>query len=138
MQSFKMEEGIAEATPEPEPTPTEDLGTAEAPLTVAKALEIINGYEDSGESTTEAYVKGVIVSVDSYNSQYKSITYWISDDGTENGKMQVYSGKGLDGADFAAKTDLNKGAIVVVKGKLKKFMQSGTAKPEINSGKISV
>lgn len=134
LQSFKMEEGIAEATPEPEPTPTEDLGTAEAPLTVAKALEIINGYEDSGESTTEAYVKGVIVSVDSYNSQYKSITYWISDDGTENGKMQVYSGKGLDGADFAAKTDLNKGAIVVVKGKLKKFMQSGTAKPEINSG----
>ena len=134
LQSFKMEEGIAEATPEPEPTPTEDLGTAEAPLTVAKALEIINGYEDSGESTTEAYVKGVIVSVDSYNSQYKSITYWISDDGTENGKMQVYSGKGLNGADFAAKTDLNKGAIVVVKGKLKKFMQSGTAKPEINSG----
>lgn len=134
LQSFKMEEGIAEATPAPEPTPTEDLGTAEAPLTVAKALEIINGYEDSGESTTEAYVKGIIVSVDNYNSQYKSITYWISDDGTENGKMQVYSGKGLNGADFAAKTDLNKGAIVVVKGKLKKFMQSGTAKPEINSG----
>ena len=132
LQSFKMEEGIAEATPAPEPTPTEDLGTADAPITVAKALETINGYADGKESSTEAYVKGVIVSVDNYNSQYKSITYYISDDGTENGKLQVYSGKGLNGADFAAKTDLNKGAIVVVKGKLKKYVKDSNVTPEIN------
>jgi RPA family protein len=132
LQSFKMEEGIAEDTPAPVPTPTEDLGTAEAPLTVAKALETINGYADGKESSTDAYVKGIIVSVDNYNSQYKSITYYISDDGTENGKLQVYSGKGLNGADFAAKTDLNKGAIVVVKGKLKKYVKNETVTPEIN------
>ena len=47
-----MEEGIAQNNDEP--TPTEDLGTAEAPLTVAKALEIINGYEAAGESKTDA------------------------------------------------------------------------------------
>ena len=132
LQSFKMEEGIAEATPEPEPTPTEDLGTAEAPLTVAKAIETINGYADAGTSSADAYVKGIIVSVESYNSQYKSITYWISDDGTENGKMEVYSGKGLNGADFTAKTDLNKGAVVVVKGKLKKYVNNGTVVPEFD------
>lgn len=132
LQSFKMEEGIAQTTPPTPPTPTEDLGTAENPITVAKALETINGYAEGKESSTEAYVKGVIVSVENYNSQYKSITYYISDDGTENGKLQVYSGKGLNGADFAAKTDLNKGAIVVVKGKLKKYVKDSNVTPEIN------
>ncbi len=130
-----------EDVPAPYDTPTgggtggggsEDLGTAENPITVAKALETINGYADGKESSTEAYVKGVIVSVENYNSQYKSITYYISDDGTENGKLQVYSGKGLNGADFAAKTDLNKGAIVVVKGKLKKYVKDTNVTPEIN------
>ena len=132
LQTFKMEEGIAEATPEPDPTPTEDLGTAEAPLTVTKALEIIDSYEAAGESKTDAYVKGKIVSVDNYNSTYKSITYYISDDGTATKQLQVYSGKGLNGADFASKSDLNPGATVVVKGKLKKFVKNDVITPEIN------
>ena len=130
LQSFKMEEGIAQNNDEP--TPTEDLGTAEAPLTVAKALEIINGYEAAGESKTDAYVKGKIVSVDNYNSTYKSITYYISDDGTSAKQLQVYSGKGINGADFSSKSDLNPGATVVVKGKLKKFVKNETVTPEIN------
>ena len=133
LQSFKKEEGIAQNNDEPdEPTPTEDLGTAEAPLTVAKALEIINGYEAAGESKTDAYVKGKIVSVDNYNSTYKSITYYISDDGTSAKQLQVYSGKGINGADFSSKSDLNPGATVVVKGKLKKFVKNETVTPEIN------
>ena len=132
LQSFKIEEGIAEYTPDPAPTPTEDLGTAEAPLTVAKALEIINGYENAGESKNDAYVKGKIVSVASYNSTYKSITYYISDDGTATNQLQVYSGKGLNGADFSAKGDLNAGATVVIKGKLKKYVQGDKVTPEIN------
>ena len=132
LQSFKMEEGIAEGTPTPEPQPTEELGTADAPLTVAKALEIINGYADGGASSGDAYVKGIIVSVQSYNSNYKSITYYISDDGTATNQLQVYSGKGLNGADFAAKTDLTAGATVVVKGQLKKYVNSSGTTPEIN------
>lgn len=115
-----------------EPAPTADLGTADAPLNVAKALEIINGYEAAGSSPTDAYVKGKIVSVQSYNSQYKSITYYISDDGTETNQLQVYSGKGLNGADFAAKEDLTVGATVVVKGQLKKYVKNDVVTPEIN------
>lgn len=132
LQNFKMEEGTAQITPEPEPTPTEELGTAEAPLTVTKALEIINSYEAAGESKTDAYVKGKIVSVDNYNSTYKSITYYISDDGTAAKQLQVYSGKGLNGADFSSKSDLNPGATVVVKGKLKKYVKNDAVTPEIN------
>ncbi len=107
--------------------PSGNLGTAESPITVAKALETINGYEEGKQSDVEAYVKGKIVSVDSYNEKYKSITYYISDDGTETNKMQVYSGKGLNGADFSAVSDLKVGSVVVIKGYLKKYKNT----PEI-------
>ena len=46
-------------------------------------------------------------------SRYKSITYYISDDGKSK-DMQVYSGKGLNGADFASKEDLKVGQKVTI------------------------
>ncbi len=133
LQAFTVEEGVAQNSETPEdPTIDEGLGTADAPITVAKALEIINSYDAAGESKTEAYVKGKIVSVDQFNSTYKSITYYISDDGTATSQLQVYSGKGLNGADFNSKDDLKRGAVVVVKGKLKKYVKGDTVTPEIN------
>ena len=108
-----------------------NLGTKDAPLTVAKALEIINALADGGE-TADAYVKGTISQVTSYNSTYKSITYYISDDGKTTNELQVYSGKGQNGADFAAKEDLSVGDQVVIKGKLKKYVKNGNVTPEIN------
>ena len=108
-----------------------NLGTKDAPLTVAKALEIINALADGGE-TADAYVKGTISQVTSYNSTYKSITYYISDDGKTTNELQVYSGKGLNGAEFAAKEDLSVGDQVVIKGKLKKYVKNGNVTPEIN------
>ena len=125
--------GKTERTGGTTPQPASDLGTAEAPITVAKALEIIEGYEAAGASATDAYVKGKIVKVDSYNEKYSSLTYYISDDGTETKQLQVYSGKGLNGAAFASVNDLTVGAVVVVKGQLKKYAaKDGTTTPEIN------
>ena len=113
-------------------TPSSDLGTKDAPITVAKALEAINAMDDSGETETEAFVKGKISKIQSFNDKYKSITYYISDDGTENKELQIYSGKNIGGADFTAATDLTAGDEVIVKGKLKKFMKNGEAIPEMN------
>ena len=113
-------------------TPSSNLGTKDAPLTVAKALDAINALEDSGETGTEAYVKGKISQVQSFNDKYKSITYYISDDGTETKQLQIYSGKNIGGAEFASIEDLSVGDVVVVKGKLKKFMKNGEAIPEMN------
>ena len=112
-------------------TPSGDLGTKDAPITVAQALAAINKLADGGE-TGDAYVKGIISKVQSFNATYKSITYYISDDGKETSELQVYSGKGLNGADFAAKEDLAAGDIVVVKGKLKKYVKGDLVTPEIN------
>lgn len=119
-----------------EPT-GETIGTKEAPITVAKALEEINKLENGKTTSSEAYVKGKISKVDRFNDQYKSITYYISDDGTETNQLQVYSGKGLNGADFAAITDLSVGQEVIVLGKLKKYVKDDNVTPEIDqSSKI--
>ena len=126
-------------TDEGSSTPTGEYGTKDAPLTVAKALEVINSLEPAG-SVSPAYVKGKISKVQSFNDKYKSITYYISDDGSDTNALQVYSGKGLDGADFTAQTDLQVGWTVVVTGELKKYVNSstGATTPEINQSSTIV
>ena len=102
------------------PEPTHIANTAETAYTVAKAFELI----DAGEALSETvFVKGIVSQVDSYNETYSSITYWISDDGTTTNQLEVYSGKGLDGAGFASVDDVKVGATVIVKGILKKYKE---------------
>lgn len=108
-------------------------GTAEDPYTVADALTYINAI-GSATSATEVYVSGIISQVDSYNDNYSSITYWISDDGTTGSQLEVYSGKGLDGADFASENDLKVGDIVTVKGYVKMFNKT----PEFDKNNVLV
>ena len=118
---------------EVDPSEEQTIGTKDEPITVAKAIELINSYEDGGTSPSAAIVKGKISKIDSYNSNYKSITYYISDDGSTNNQIQVYSGKGLNGADFAAQSDLKVGQVVIVKGTLKKYVnKAGAVTPEID------
>lgn len=100
------------------PEPTHIENTVETAYTVAEAIAII----DKGEALSETvYVKGIVSQVDSYNDTYHSITYWISDDGTTTNQFEVYSGKGLDGADFASVDDVKVGAKVIIKGNIKKY-----------------
>lgn len=105
----------------------ETIGSIDEPITVAKALELIDGYSSGGSSTTDAYVKGIISQVQSFNANYSSITYYISDDGKTQNEIQCYSGKGLNGADFTAKDNLKPGTTVIVKGKLKKYVNNSGA-----------
>lgn len=88
-------------------------------FTVAEAIEAIDNNDY--DSNTTYFVKGIISQVDSYNSTYSSITYWISDDGTTNNQFECYSGLGLNGAGFTGKEDLTTGIAVIVKGNMKKY-----------------
>ena len=92
--------------------------TPETAYTVAKAKELI----DAGKGlSTEVYVKGIITSVGTLNTQYNSLSYNISDDGEATNELNVYSGKYLEGADFTSADQVKAGDKVIVKGKLKKF-----------------
>lgn len=92
-------------------------GTENNPYTVAQARAAI----DAGEGVTDVYVAGIVSQVDSYNSTYHSITYWISEDGTTTDQFEVYSGKGIGGANFSSKDDIQVGDRVVVKGNIKLY-----------------
>lgn len=92
--------------------------TEETAYTVAKAFELI----DAGQALSETvFVKGIISQIDSYNSTYGSITYWISDDGTTTNQLQCYSGLNKNGEKFTSKDDIAVGANVIVKGTIKKY-----------------
>lgn len=96
-------------------------------MTVAEARTAI----DNGGDLSNKYVAGIISQIDSYDGTHHSITYWISDDGTTTDQLEVYSGKGLNGADFAGLSDLSLGDAVIVKGTLKNY--KGTDEFDMNS-----
>ena len=98
-------------------TPATGKGSLSDPYNVAEAIAAIKA---GTAPNTQVYLTGIISDVAFYNDQYKSITYYISDDGKSK-DMQVYSGKGLNGADFASKEDLKVGQKVTILGKIMKF-----------------
>lgn len=98
-------------------TPTTGKGSLSDPYNVAEAIAAIKA---GTAPTAQVYLTGIISDVAFYNEKYKSITYYISDDGKSK-DMQVYSGKGLNGADFASKEDLKVGQKVTILGKIMKF-----------------
>lgn len=98
-------------------TPATGKGSLSDPYNVAEAIAAIKA---GTAPTTQVYLTGIISDVAFYNETYKSITYYISDDGKSK-DMQVYSGKGLNGADFASKEELKVGQKVTILGKIKKF-----------------
>ena len=90
--------------------------TQETAYTTAEAKALIDktSTEQLAAEDQKVYVKGVVSKVDSYNSG--SITYWLDDN-----TFEVYSGKGLDNANFKSKDDIKFGAEVIVYGNIKKF-----------------
>lgn len=90
--------------------------TLKTAYTTAEAKVLIDNTSAEQLAGEKVYVKGVVSQVDSYNSTYKSITYWLDKDAFE-----VYSGLGLDSTKFNAMSDVEVGASVVVYGNVKKY-----------------
>ena len=90
---------------------------SDSPYTVAQAITAI----DNGVHLSDVYAEGIISQIDSYNSSYHSLQYWISDDGTTTNQLEIYSGKNLNNTDFSATTDIELGATVTIRGNLKKY-----------------
>ena len=119
-------------------TPATTLGTKDAPLTVAQALETINALADNGTTAQDAYVTGKITKIktaDADIANYKNIDYIISDGTNE---LTVFRGKNIDNTDFTAAGQINVGDEVVVIGKLTKFVKDGNTTPEVAQGNYIV
>jgi len=113
-----------------------DTGTTTTtePITVAKALEIINALED-GKTTTETYqVKGYVISVTEISSQYNNATFVIADAATDTEGLTVFRCKGFNGEDITDMEIVKQGDVVVIEGKLQKYVKNETMTPEVAQG----
>lgn len=86
-------------------------GTEQNPYTVAQALEACTAKGETG-----VYVKGIVTSVNTWNSSFSNINYYIAD--TENGTetLYIFRGMWIDGANITAENQPEVGATVVLKG----------------------
>lgn len=105
--------------------------TKVTPITVSAALTAIDALADNGTIAGQC-VSGIVCTAGSLSSG--AITYYISADGTETNRLQVYKGKGLNNAAFEAAGDIAVGDEVVIYGTLKKFKSGSTITPEFDAG----
>lgn len=105
-------------------------GTAESPYNVAKALSITTSLA-ADTPTEEVYVAGTIVGTPTIDTTYGNATFFISDDGTENGKFTVYRSYYFNGDKYTSTGQLKAGDKVVLLGKLINFKGNT---PEMNTG----
>ena len=115
------------------------IGTLDEPITVAKALELINALSEGGTTEQDAYIKGKITTIktkDEDISKYKNIDYIISDGTNE---LTVFRGKNLNNTDFTEPGQINVGDEVIVLGKLTKYVdKNGKVIPEVAQGNYIV
>lgn len=125
-------------------------GTAADPFNIAAVEKYI---DEGGSAETEIYVKGKVVSVKpgSFDPQYGSLKYYISEDGTATNQFYVFNGyAGPNRTKFSGEDALKPGDEVVICGKVdnyqgtKEFLvgnyivslngQGGTTTPDTPAG----
>ena len=92
--------------------------------TVAEAIDAIPNKDDV---VNDQYVSGIVCTAGTSVSSGK-MTYYISDDGSETNRLQIYKGKNLNNTNFTNASDLAIGDRVVVFGQLKNYNNT----PEMN------
>ncbi len=102
-------------------------GTASDPYTVADALAICA----AGAYTSDnVYISGIIAGDPDIDTSYGNATYYISDDGTEADRIEVFRGYYLNGEKFTSTDQIKAGDQLVVCGQLTMYYET----PEITTG----
>lgn len=112
-------------------------------ITVAQALEIIEGLE-TGATTSEDYtVKGYIVGDPDFQRKtdgtlYGNVNFEMADVQGGTTTITIFRAKSYNNEVFTEETIslLKEGDLVEVKGNLKKFEKDGTITPEVTNGNI--
>ena len=107
--------------------------TQETALTTAQAITLIDNTLAAQLAAEKVYVKGTVSQVVNFDETYNSISYWLDEDA-----FYVYSGRGLNDADFASKSEVLVGADVVIYGNLKKYVKSSTTTYELDKNNYLV
>ncbi len=117
---------------EPAGDPTGD-GTQANPFNVAGVLAFTNALADNAKSENDIYFKGKVSKiVNNYVADnFGNATFYVSDDGTENGQFYCYRALYLGNQKYASGDLLKVGDEVIVCGKVTKYVGSkGDPTPE--------
>lgn len=95
-------------------------GTQDDPYTVADVIKIVNANEQTKDNV---YVKGIVTSVDTknFNTKYKNINFYLSDDGTSTSTIEAFRAKNVGNTDITSTNDVAVGDNVLLYGALSKY-----------------
>lgn len=96
-------------------------------ISVAKALEIINGGNPSGTYV----VKGYITAIDEISTQFGNATYNIADEIGGSPVLKIYRSYWLNGEKYTSTNQIQVGGLVAVEGELELY---GGNTPEMTTG----
>lgn len=94
-----------------------------ASYTVAQAVEILTAKT---ETTDPVFITGTISEINNISTDYGNATYYISDDGTTNGQLEVFRGRFLNNAKFTAEDQIKVGDVVKIVGVLTNYTYEGS------------
>ena len=119
------------ATPDPGPDPQIQE------INVAKALEIINALAD-GKTTEEEYkVTGTVKTIDEISTSFGNATFDIVDNINDANVLKVFRAKDANGNKIVDENIVKVNDVVVVQGKLQKYVKNSEVTPEVaQNGKI--
>ena len=109
-------------TPDPDPTLT-GKGTLESPYTIADAITVTGKLAQGETSTADYYIKGKISSIKyTFNAQYGTATFNISDDGQASNEFTIYGTYYLENKSWVdGNTQVAVGDEVIVCGKITNY-----------------
>ena len=103
-------------------------------ITVARALEIIEGMEN-GKTTNEKYVvKGYVKTISEVSTQHGNATFTIVDAAGDEQALTIFRAKYLENAAFTREDQLKQGNLVEVQGQLQKYVKNSVVTPELSYG----
>ena len=109
--------------PEPEPVPADTL-------TVANALTMLQNMA-ANVKTENQYVKGIISKIESVDTgNYGNATFYISDNGQEEGQFMIFRCYDLDNKKFTDANAIKVGDVVVVYGMLVNYRSTKAAETD--------
>ena len=101
-------------------------------ITIAEALSLIDALEDGKTTADEYLVKGVVTSIKEVSTQYGNATFNLADNAGD-AEVTVFRAKGFDNESITDENIIKVGDVVVVKGKLQKYVKNGETTPEVSS-----
>jgi len=119
-----------EVNPDPEPQPEPEVQQ----ITVAAALELINALADGDKSTETYQVKGYVTIITEISVDYGNATFEMADVAGGTPTLTVFRAKDGEGQKITNAEIIKVGDLVVVEGKLQKYVKNGEITPELASG----